>query len=479
MMGNSIDETQANILTLIQYFQDTQSYSDFMKNLFTKGIYEAAKFINSFNLFKAKSISELQNNFKKNVYKIVNFIKNDIKPSLDLYNVLSCIFGAFLGDAMGAFCEFEKPNLKLSKRIFNYPSTVIGGLKGQVTDDSEMALSLAYAIMDTPKKEELSADYIYFYYGAWFKTSPLDYGATTKKALKQFDFVRFHPLLNNFKNIEKKIEIDNKDSLSNGFLMRKSPFIVWLYYRFYHEISEAFSTIDYNKNLLNLYLKIRKLSAEDNKCTNPNDEVNTASSIYCLMSLMAIKGLTASIIINKILNLCQASDFINCGKNEENISGFIQSYIEYFKNLNFNFYNTFLDLKNQENVYNHMGYYKHALKLILYFLCQFEYIETNHPEKKYREIMNQICNIGGDTDTNCCIVGAVIGPLIGMKYFGKELNTMIELIPPGREIYSVALIVLFVIYLKKSNRDSNLIQNDKYFSQQILTMLYGDIDLSY
>ena len=169
----------------------------------------------------------------------------------------------------------------------------------------------------------------------------------------------------------------------------------------------------------------------------------------------------------------------NLGENEKRISQIIIYYIKFFKNPNFNFYQVFSDLKNTENVFNHMGYYIHAFKLTLYFLCQFEYIETNHPEKKYREIMNQICNIGGDTDTNCCIVGAVIGPLIGMKYFGKELNTMIELIPPGREIYSVALIVLFVIYLKKSNRDSNLIQNDKYFSQQILTMLYGDIDLSY
>ena len=93
--------------------------------------------------------------------------------------------------------------------------------------------------------------------------------------------------------------------------------------------------------------------------------------------------------------------------------------------------------------------------------------------------MNQICDLGGDTDTNCCIVGGVIGPLIGMNNFGKELNIMIELIPPNRAIYSVAMIMLFVIYLNKSNRDENLIKNDKYFLKQIFTMLYGDIDLDY
>ena len=91
--------------------------------------------------------------------------------------------------------------------------------------------------------------------------------------------------------------------------------------------------------------------------------------------------------------------------------------------------------------------------------------------------MSQICDLGGDTDTNCCIVGAVIGPLIGVSNFGKELNKMIELIPSGRAIYSVAMILLFVIYLNKSNKEENLVKNDKYFLKQILIMLYGNIEL--
>ena len=91
--------------------------------------------------------------------------------------------------------------------------------------------------------------------------------------------------------------------------------------------------------------------------------------------------------------------------------------------------------------------------------------------------MNQICDLGGDTDTNCCIVGTVIGPLIGMSYFGSKFNIMLELIPPNRAIYSVSLAFLFVLYLKKSNEDDSLVKNDKYFLQQILTMIYGDIKI--
>ena len=126
-----------------------------------------------------------------------------------------------------------------------------------------------------------------------------------------------------------------------------------------------------------------------------------------------------------------------------------------------------------------MGYYMHSLKLTLYFLIYYDYIEGKRPEKRFREIMNQICNLGGDTDTNCCIVATVIGPIIGMSKFGNEFNKMIELIPPKRGIFSVAMVLLFVIYLKKSNRDNKLVENNKYFLEQLLTMLYGDIELDY
>ena len=67
--------------------------------------------------------------------------------------------------------------------------------------------------------------------------------------------------------------------------------------------------------------------------------------------------------------------------------------------------------------------------------------------------------------------------ITGMNNFGKEFNTMIELIPPNRAIYSVSMIILFIIYLNKSNKDENLVKNDKYFLKQILTMIYGNIEL--
>ena len=476
--NNQNMDINSKISLVLSKITDEKIYSNIMQELFCNGLGNPIKFIDSLNILPKLNSNQIKDNFLRNIRLIVSKIKDIIKtPYNDIYKILSCIYGAFLGDAIGAFCEFEEPKDN-SKNIFSTSYTVIGGVPGQVTDDSEMALSLAYAIMDNPKKEELLVDYIYFYYGAWFKTDPLDYGNTTKHALKDFDFIKNAPYLQNFKNIETNIIKGNYDSLSNGFLMRKSPFIAWLYYRFYNEINTTFSTIGNNNIfILNLYKKIKDLSIPDNRCTNPNEHTNVVSSIYCLMALMAIKGLNANYIKYNITNLCKDNSFNSLGNNEQIVSQNILYYFQLFSTPNFNFNHAFV--KSAENVYDNMGYYLHALKLTLYFIDQFEYIEPKSPQKKYRTIMNQICDLGGDTDTNCCIVGAVIGPLIGMNNFGKEFNTMIELIPPNRAIYSVSMIILFIIYLNKSNKDENLVKNDKYFLKQIFTMLYGDIDLDY
>ena len=472
--NNQNMDINSKISFVLSKITDEKLYSNIMQELFCNGIGKPLKFIDALNILPKLNTKQMQENFINNIKKIILKIKIIIKnPYDDIYKVLSCIYGAFLGDAMGAFCEFEQPNKNNSDNIFKYKNTVIGGALGQVTDDSEMALSLAYAIMDNPLKEELLVDYIYFYYGAWFKTNPLDFGNTTKSALELFDFFKFNPNLNNFRNIEKIIFNNNIKSLSNGFLMRKTPFIAWLYYRFYNEINNTFSSIDNNITpLLNLYKKIKNLSIPDNKCTNPNPLTNAVSSVYCIMALMSINGKNHFYILNNINRLSKEPNFLNIGKDEKIIENVISHYLNLFKN-KYDFYSLFADFQSPEFVYTNMGYYLHAFKLTLYFLYNFDNIGNDN---KYRTIMNLICDLGGDTDTNCCIVGGVIGPLIGMNNFGKELNTMIEIIPPNRAIYSVSMILLFVIYLYKSNKDENLIKDNKYFLRQILTMLYGTID---
>ena len=63
--------------------------------------------------------------------------------------------------------------------------------------------------------------------------------------------------------------------------------------------------------------------------------------------------------------------------------------------------------------------------------------------------MEEICDFGGDTDTNCAIVGTLIGPLIGYKNFDRELFTIfIKFFPKKRIQYTSAFMYEYVDFLE-------------------------------
>ena len=458
------------IVKLVNKCKVDEIYSNIMSDYFTQGIVRTSFFLESLQILPFLKENELKKNFEKNIQRIIYCINNEIKPGLTIYNVLSCIYGAFYGDVLGSFCEhcdFDKSN---HNKIFKV-IPAFGGEIGQITDDSEMAMSFAYAIMDNPSKETIDVNYLYFYYGAWFKSNPLDIGFTTRKAFEKFDFKQYHPKKLGFKNVEQYIYSSNYNSLSNGFLMRKSTFIAWLFYRFYGEINKAFNEIQDIEPLLNLYKKIKDLSHIDNQCTHPNEEVDIASSFYCIMALGALCKLRPNNILYKLENLCQNEYFNTNGKN---FKDFFLNSLNIFKSQNFDFYNFFGNKQSPDRVLNHMGWYGHAFKLVIYYLVNAEKYEE---KTGFETIMNEICDLGGDTDTNCCIVGGIMGPIFGMKNFGNNFNKALELIPPNRDIYSIALMIPYIVYLNKSNKNEELIKNERYFLKTILTLLYDEFNL--
>ncbi|MCQ2821478.1 MAG: ADP-ribosylglycohydrolase family protein, partial [archaeon] len=146
-----------------------------------------------------------------------------------IYGALSCIYGAFLGDAIGSFCEFKKADKNNHKAYEKNDKNIWKCLKGHVTDDSEMAMSMAAGIFDMPYIEKLDNTFIYFYYSTWFKTCPVDFGNTTKNALTHFE--EKTKIYESFSTrIETKIANTNFNSLANGSLMRNTPLAVWFYF---------------------------------------------------------------------------------------------------------------------------------------------------------------------------------------------------------------------------------------------------------
>ena len=101
--------------------------------------------------------------------------------------------------------------------------------------------------------------------------------------------------------------------------------------------------------------------------------------------------------------------------------------------------------------------------------------------------MNEICNFGGDTDTNCAIVATVLGPIIGFDNFGEELKILLNHIPDDRIQYTNALIYYYIDFLEKvSEEEEEIINNDedhskndqiRYFTLTfLLNILYNDIN---
>ena len=117
---------------------------------------------------------------------------------------------------------------------------------------------------------------------------------------------------------------------------------------------------------------------------------------------------------------------------------------EYFKNVNVN-----------------PGYYVHAFKLCLYYLSIID-TRRKYEEHIYLKIIQEICDYGGDTDTNAAIVGTVIGPMVGYLNFTKDklFQNLLNFFEPNRIIYTTSLMYFFVEYLDNCFNKKNIINNN-------------------
>jgi ADP-ribosylglycohydrolase/fructose-1,6-bisphosphatase/inositol monophosphatase family enzyme len=117
-----------------------------------------------------------------------------------------CFLGQIAGDSLGALVEFSTA-AEVAARYPDGPRLLEDGghwglLAGQPTDDSEMALSLARAVVGEGRYDDgkvLEA------YRAWYRTGPFDVGDTTRAALVGYLMA---------------------ESQANGSLMRASPLAI-------------------------------------------------------------------------------------------------------------------------------------------------------------------------------------------------------------------------------------------------------------
>ena len=464
-----------DIEKLITEFQsDPNKYKEYIKKI--SYVFNRHKQCDS----SVNIITNFIPNIKKLSKKILSLKKEDNK---DIYMSYSCILGAFLGDALGDDCEFTEYNKENYKNILSpngpWPP-------GEVTDDSEMGLCLSYAIMDLPDLKTLDQKYIFFYYGNWIETRPIAAGGATKNALRLFKYDEHTKLLYNeteeekiknkeiMENVVEIIKKINIQTLANGHLMRISTFHVWFYYLNKKEISDILNSNDKIK-YLELYNKLKKELIKDSSLTHPNEEMPIVSSIFSFMIQCALLEYNSKEILKKLNDLLENDIFNKENTLELKIKKFINDTLDDFKKPDFDRYIYF------KNIFESMGYYVHAFRLSLYYLYDFDNYIPMKGFTKYRSIMNDISNFGGDTDTNSDIVGQLIGPLIGFQNFGnKDLELILNHVSPSRFQYSASMAYFFVDYLEKS-KNNNFERNEKNiprfnYIKNLLKMVYTNIE---
>lgn len=141
----------------------------------------------------------------------INAIERSIKSGDDqaLDWALGSILGAFIGDSAGAVLEFIGRQITDDdvKEALEFNG---GGYfnvdKGQITDDSEMALAMMRGLINSEEsfvdQKKIAQEYV-----NWYDSNPFDIGMATTSALKEI-----------------KIALNSED--------RSNTFMLWIYSNF-------------------------------------------------------------------------------------------------------------------------------------------------------------------------------------------------------------------------------------------------------
>ena len=381
------------------------------------------------------------NSLKEKIYDIIEHKDNN--ENKDLYIMLSSIYGAFLGDSMGCGAEFM-PKDK-NNHLFIYRED--GKFKpGQVTDDSEMAMSLAYGIMSDTNYKTLNPNLIYYFYLVWYNSKPLDIGMITKNALILQDLDKVEITDKNIfsEKIKSKIKSKNSASLANGFIMRSSPLLVWFYLMNKKYIIETLETKSPDK-YFELYNKIHSEMAKDTQLTHPNDETAIAGSVFIFMGLCSMQENSSGNQVLERTKILFENNYFNDNQVGKMLKSTFVELLAEFSKPNFSKYD-FFDKEGEQ-----VGYYMHSYNLTIYYLSVFDKEKEQMSLKEFfTNMMFDFSDFGGDTDTNGAIVGMIMGPLIGMEnYDRKYFEPLLSFYSRDRLLYNNSFMLLYTYFLKQ------------------------------
>lgn len=285
-----------------------------------------------------------------------------------------CWWGQMVGDALGSQVEFD--SAEALKRRWPYglrvigPSAIWGTAAGQVTDDSEMAIELLHAL--TTHDDSVDWDLVAAGYVQWYQSGPFDSGRTVRRAVRGAN--RVDQTMSGLADSMRQNA--NPDSKANGALMRQSPIGIWGFAK--------------DPKILG------DLAREDARLTHPNPVCRDASAVYTATIAQTIRwgfGPKEAYQFAREYHAQygQESDVLEC-----------------------------LDAaRDQSPPFSpHIGYVLLALHNAFYQLLHTETFE---------EAVVSTVMVGGDTDTNGAIAGAMAGAVYGKANIPQEWAKTLEI----------------------------------------------------
>lgn len=269
-----------------------------------------------------------------------------------------CLAGLFIGDNLGALVEFQTAD-RIAQRYSRASLRLADGghwnlSAGQPTDDGELALALARSIVEarTYDPEAAAAAYV-----AWLNSPPFDLGHTTRTALTG---PQQHRDLSTAEACRRNA---STDSQANGALMRVAP--IGIAAAGDPELAAQWAALDA-------------------ALTHPNPVCVQANAAYAAAIAIGVAGGTAQAMIAGALAVLSADaagetvrQCIDAGS-----AGTLPADYQ-----------------------RRMGWVLTALQNAFYHLASGQDVNDAIVETVLR---------GGDTDTNACITGALLGAVQGI-----------------------------------------------------------------
>ena len=349
--------------------------------------------------------------FDKNIYEMsamgLAWPSDPVKPGShrQFSAAKGAVLGALIGDAAGGILEFmgRPPTPKEARNALKcMPGGGVFGLApGQFTDDGEMTVTLLQTLCNT--KGAYRADLVAQAYCQWEGSVPFDIGLATRSALR-VNRDRRQDAKGLATLVQTQAAENNADSKANGSLMRATPL----------GIAACGCTVE----------EAIEMAVADATMTHPNATCISATTAYVLAVRHLI--LNADKLQRGEGAIQAAADYLNnsaqCGnQGAVEVSEWLDDALH----------------GRLPAAFPQAGFVRYAFTYAFYYLAQGSRFE----DAIYRTLLE-----GGDTDTNACIVGGLVGAFWGVDalpnyILSKVLSCETEKGQERREAYTAKFVL--------------------------------------